>query len=131
MKVSLFGQTVLTTWLLMTCLCFLAGCASFSSPVRHLSSDACLVMPESTTRQEVISFLGEPDQKIATAGNSETWLYLKVNKSFSRSLPLLGERVGTENYETVTITFDADLVKACLYREFDQKEFNDFISGME
>ena len=70
--------------LLWASIFLLAGCSTFSSPVRYLSSDAFLVMPESTTRQEVISFLGQPDQKITTGDNLETWLYLKVNRSFSR-----------------------------------------------
>jgi outer membrane protein assembly factor BamE (lipoprotein component of BamABCDE complex) len=106
---------------------FSTGCSStISPPVRHLSSDVCLVMPESTTRQEVLSFLGEPDRKITTAEKSEVWLYLKVNKSFSKKLPLLGAKLGSQNYETVTVTFDGDLVKTCLYRQFDEDEFEKF-----
>ncbi len=109
---------------------FSAGCSGISAPVRHLSSDVCLVMPESTTRQEVISFLGEPDQKITNAEKSEVWLYLKVNKSFSKKLPLVGTKLGEQNYETVTVTFDGDLVKTCLYRQFDEVEFEKFNSEL-
>lgn len=87
-------------------------------------------MPESTTRQEVISFLGEPDQKITNAEKSEVWLYLKVNKSFSKKLPLVGTKLGEQNYETVTVTFDGDLVKTCLYRQFDEVEFEKFNSEL-
>ncbi|MEN8134106.1 MAG: hypothetical protein ABFS18_01040 [Thermodesulfobacteriota bacterium] len=105
---------------------FTAGCSTVSAPVRYLSSDVCLVMPESTTRQEVISFLGEPDRKITKAENQETWLYLKTNKSFAKKLPLLGGKLGEQNYETVTVTFVGDLVKTCLYRQFDENEFADF-----
>ena len=131
MTVSISRYSVLFTCLLWACFFLLAGCSAFSSPVRHLSSVACLVMPESTTRPEVISFLGEPDKKIITGDNSETWLYFKTNKSFSRTLPLVGGMVGAQNYETVTVTFDADLVRACLYRQFDEAEFNEFILGLE
>ena len=109
---------------------FSAGCSGISAPVRHLSSDVCLVMPESTTRQEVISFLGEPDQKITNAEKSEVWLYLKVNQSYSKKLPLLGAKLGDQNYETVTVTFDGDLVKTCLYRQFDEVEFEKFNSEL-
>ena len=118
---------VLFAWLLFF---FSAGCAGVSTPVRHLSSDVCLVMPESTTRQEVLSFLGEPDRKITTAENIEVWLYLKTNKSFSKKVPLLGDKLGSQNYETVTVTFDADLVKTCLYRQFDEAEFEKFSSEL-
>jgi outer membrane protein assembly factor BamE (lipoprotein component of BamABCDE complex) len=131
MTFSIYRHSVKLAWPFLVCLVILAGCSSFSSPVRHLSSDVCLVMPESTTRQEVLSFLGEPDKKITTADNGETWLYLKVKKSFSRKMPLVGERLGSHDYETVTVTFDADLVKTCFYRQFDEDEFSNFITGLE
>lgn len=107
------------------------GCASTSTPVRHLSSDVCLVMPESTTRQEVLSFLGEPDRKLINPENVEVWLYLKVNKSFAKKTPLLGDKLGYQNYETVTVSFDADLVRACLYRQLEENEFEKFIFELE
>jgi hypothetical protein len=131
MTLSHSRHSVLMIWPFLVCLFILAGCSAFSSPVRHLSSDVCLVMPESTTRQEVISFLGEPDQKITTADNSETWLYFKAKSSLSRKMPLVGEMLGSQNYETVTVTFDADLVKTCFYRQFNEEEFNNFITGLE
>ena len=121
-----FNRNRLTVLFAFLLLVFSASCAGFSTPVRHLSSDVCLVMPESTTRQEVLSFLGEPDRKIKAAARLETWLYLKVNKSFAKKLPLLGDKLGDQNYETVTITFDGDLVKTCLYRQFDEAEFEKF-----
>ena len=120
--------TVMSAWLLFV---FLTGCAGVSSPVRHLSSDVCLVMPESTTRQEVISFLGEPDRKIMSAENLEIWLYRKVNKSFLKKIPLLGDKLGSQNYETVTVTFEAELVKTCLYRQFDEAEYVKFSSELQ
>jgi len=122
-----FGYKSQFPWRLeLLLLLIFAGCAGIGAPVRHLSSDVCLVMPESTTREEVISFLGEPDRKMTTAENQELWLYLKVNKSFSKKMPLIGDKLGTENYETVTITFDGDLVRTCLYRQFDEAEFEKF-----
>ena len=117
---------------LLVYLFFLAGCASFSAPVRHLSSDACLVLPEKTTKQEVVSFLGQPDRKIYTGNNNlETWLYLKSNKSFGRKLPLFGGMLGSQSYETVTVTFEAERVRACVYREHDENEFEEFITELE
>ncbi|MDF1577957.1 MAG: hypothetical protein RQ753_06770 [Desulfurivibrionaceae bacterium] len=103
-----------------------AGCVGASSPVRHLSSDICLVMPEQTTREEVISFLGEPDRKMTTDENLELWLYLEVNRSFARKMPLVGDKLGTQNYEAVTVTFNGELVSTCLYRQFDESEFEKF-----
>lgn len=104
----------------------MAGCAGTSTPVRHLSSDVCLVMPERTTREEVIAFLGEPDRKMTSADDRELWLYLKTNQSLTKKIPLLGDRLGSQDYETVTVTFDGDLVRTCLYRQFDEAEFERF-----
>lgn len=103
-----------------------SSCGGKATQVRNLSSDVCLVMPESTTRQEVLSFLGEPDKKMSRGDNLEMWLYLDVKKSFSRKMPLVGDNLGHETYETVTVTFEADLVRACFYRQFDEKEFAEF-----
>ena len=105
---------------------FVAGCGGKTTHIRQLSSDVCLVMPDSTTRQEVISFLGEPDRKIIKGDNLETWLFLDVRKSLSRKMPLVGEKLGHETYETVTVTFEADLVRTCFYRHFDKMEFEEY-----
>lgn len=107
-------------WLLLF---LLTGCAGVSPPVRYLSSDICLVMPAKTTKQEVVSFLGEPDRKITNSENLEVWIYQKENKTFSKSIPLIGDMLGSHSYEVVTVTFDAELVKTCLYREFDETEY--------
>lgn len=104
---------------------FLAGCAT-TTPVKHLSSDVCLVMPESTTKIEVLSFLGEPDEKFTTPEHDETWVYLKKNENIARKLPIIGEKYGLKDYETVTITFTGDKVKTCIYRQLTPAEFADF-----
>lgn len=103
-----------------------SSCGGKSTQIRNLSSDVCLVMPDSTTRQEVLSFLGQPDRKMSKGDNLEMWLYLDVSKSLSRKMPLVGSNLGHETYETVTVTFEADLVRACFYRQFDEKEFAEF-----
>lgn len=100
----------------------LPGCAT-TSTVKHLSSDVCLVMPESTTKSEVISFLGEPDKKATSQDGAEVWLYFKEDKDALRKLPLIGERIGTLNFETVTITFIGNKVRTCIYRQLDPNEF--------
>ena len=130
MLFSVFGYFRMFNRFLLVATLILAGC-SLSTPVRHLSSDACLVLPESTTREEVISFLGEADRKITGGDDKEIWLYLKTNKSFSRKLPLVGDMLGSQNFETVSVTFDGDLVRACVYRQHDEEEFNKFIAELE
>ncbi len=100
----------------------LYGCAT-SQPVRHLSSDVCLVMPDSTTKTEVISFLGEPNLRQSQTNGDETWYYFKKNESFLRKFPLLGDELGTSNYETVIVSFVGEQVRTCLYRQLKPEEF--------
>jgi hypothetical protein len=94
--------------------------------VRHLSSDVCLVLPESTTKTEVLSFLGEPDRKTVTEGSTETWIYYKKNEDLIRRLPLVGEKFGSLNYEMVTVSFAGNLVRTCVYRQLEPSEITSF-----
>jgi hypothetical protein len=102
----------------------IAGCSA-SMPVRHLSSDVCLVMPESTTKAEVLSFLGEPDRRQHQPEGEETWFYYKKNESFLRKLPVVGPRLGWSNYEIVTVSFVGEQVRTCIYRQLEPEEFMD------
>lgn len=104
---------------------WLTGCAT-TTQTKHLSSDVCLVMPESTTKTEVLSFLGEPDQKTTSQGGDETWVYYKEHKDFIRKMPVIGAQLGTLNYETVAISFIGNKVRTCIYRQLNPAEFTSF-----
>jgi len=106
--------------ILAVALC-LGGCTA-ASPVRHLSSDVCLVLPESTTKREVLAFLGEPDQKDTADASTETWIYYKKNEDLIRKIPLVGKNFGALNYEIVTVSFSGDLVRTCIYRQLEPGE---------
>ena len=105
------------------CLCLLAlvatGCF-YREPVRHLSSDICLITPN-LTQQEVLSSLGPPDQR-QKGEQGEVWVYYQVKKSLLRKTPYVGEKMGSEDYEVVTITFAGDTVSTCLYRAYSEEE---------
>lgn len=100
------------------------GCA-ITKPVRHLSSDVCLVLPESTTKSEVLAFLGEPNNRITNNDSSETWIYYKKKEDLLRKLPLIGKKFGSLNYEIVTVSFTGNLVRTCVYRQMTQYEITD------
>jgi hypothetical protein len=108
----------------------LNGCAT-SQPVRHLSSDVCLVMPDSTTKAEVLSFLGEPDLRQSRPNGDETWFYFKKNESFIKKLPILGQEFGESNYETVTVSFVGEQVRTCTYRQLKPEEFQGQIPQLD
>lgn len=107
----------------VVCLCLLALAATgcfYRDPVRHLSSDICLITPN-LTQQEVLATLGAPDEK-QKGEQGEIWIYREVKKSFLRKTPYIGEKVGSENYDVVTITFAGDTVSTCLYRAYSEEE---------
>jgi hypothetical protein len=118
MAISPFSRKILMVLLLGL---LLAGC--HRQPVRHLSSDVCLLLPGQTTRQEVLAYLGSPDQRRLDTRERETWIYYQANKSLLRKAPYLGEKLGDEQYDVVTVTFEGDLVRTCAYRSFDKDEF--------
>jgi hypothetical protein len=110
-------------WRFTICLCLLSlvatGCF-YREPVRHLSSDICLITPN-LTQQEVLSSLGPPNQK-QQAEQGEIWIYYQVKKSMLRKTPYVGEKLGAEDYEVITVTFAGDTVSTCVYRAYNEEE---------
>lgn len=95
------------------------GCY-YREPVRHLASDISLITPN-LTRQEVLNALGHPDHKQESEGG-EIWTYYEVKQSTLRKTPLLGTKLGAEQYDVATITFAGDRVRTCVYRSFDESD---------
>ena len=108
-------------FLLCLSLFSLSGCSLFRGPVRHLASDVCL-MTQGTTRQEVLAYMGPPDdQQVDKYG--EMWIYYQVNKSLLRKTPYIGDNLGTEDVDVVTVRFEGDKVITCAYRSLTAEEF--------
>jgi outer membrane protein assembly factor BamE (lipoprotein component of BamABCDE complex) len=92
-------------------------------PIRHYSSDVSLLLPGSTTKQEVLAYLGTPEEQRVDPREGEMWIYYQVNKSLLRKTPLLGKRMGREQYEVVIVTFQGEVVRTNTYRSLDRQEF--------
>ena len=101
----------------------LSGCF-YREPVRHLASDICMVTPN-ITQQEVLSILGPPHYRKISETEGETWIYYEVNKSLLRKTPYIGDKLGHEDYEVVTITFVNGQVRTCVYRDLNEQEFKE------
>lgn len=101
----------------------LAGCAKKS--VRHLASDVCLITPEVSTKEQVLTYLGQPDEQYEMADGSETWFYYEVRKSLLNNTPYVGDKIGDKKYETVKVTFTGEVVQTCLYRSMSEEEFQE------
>ncbi|MFZ5775799.1 MAG: hypothetical protein ACOY3Z_09980 [Thermodesulfobacteriota bacterium] len=109
---------------LLACLCLavlLSGCnVLYRDPVRHLSSDICLIAPN-MSKEEVVSALGAPDDRRVTE-EGEVWTYRETRKSVLRKAPVIGKRIGSEEYDVIIVTFAGNLVRTCVYRGFANAE---------
>ena len=111
------------------CLSIIAGLVGCGGrQVRHLASDACMVTPGTTTKQEVINYLGQPDAEYQTDGGNSLWVYYEVRKDLLRKAPYIGEKIGDETYEIVKVMFNGDNVEKIDYSTMKEEEFKE--SGM-
>jgi len=105
-------------------LILLSGCASHE--VRHLASDACLVVPGQTDQQQVLGLMGSPDDKVNLKNGAEQWIYYQSQKSLLRKTPYVGGKLGEEKFEVLYVTFEDGKVGECVYRHFGEEEFDKF-----
>jgi hypothetical protein len=115
--------------LLIVLVALLPGC--YKQSIRHVASDISLLQSGSTTREEVLLYWGEPEQRRFDAENREVWIYYQVKKSFLRRTPIIGGSMGSEQYDLAIITFDGDVVRNCTYRSLTEREMKKFEMGRD
>lgn len=93
-------------------------------PVRHLASDIALLQVGTSTRQDVVIFLGEPDEQQAMGEGVEKWLYREKNTSLLQKTPLLGKRLGSPTFNQVVVTLKDGVVAACEYSYADEDDMD-------
>ena len=101
----------------------MSGCAKKN--VRHLASDVCLITPEKTTKEQVLTYLGQPDEQYEMAEGGETWIYYDVKKTALRNTPYIGDKIGEQKYEMVKVFFEGNTVKTSFYRLLTEEEFEE------
>ncbi len=107
------------TFSLFFCLAsIIPGC---SSPVRHMSSDACLVQ-QGNSPKDVMDILGRPRVKKQTA-TGELWTYYSAQKSPLKRTAGVNLLFGTVSYDVVHVSFVNNLVSDCQYRHATEQEF--------
>jgi len=109
---------------LLTILAFCAGCES-KEHVRHLASEASLITPKQTTKQELQAYLGPPDKKQVLSNGSEEWTYFQERKSLLRKTPYVGQQLGSEEFDVMIVVFQGEIVDTCQYRMFTDAEFKE------
>ena len=114
---------VVAVALFVSLLLGLAGCAKKN--VRHLASDVCLVAPEKTSKEQVLVYLGQPEEQHEMANGGETWIYYDAKKTALRDTPYIGDKIGDKKYEMVKVTFTGDIVQTVIYRSLTEEEFDE------
>jgi hypothetical protein len=96
---------------ILATLLLLAGCSS--KPVRHLASDAALVEPGKSTRQDVVRYLGQPDRRRSLSPGVEEYVYYNERKGFFGTLPFMDNLIDPAGYEMILVTLDGNMVTDC------------------
>lgn len=97
----------------------LGGC--YGKQVRNLASDAALIKVGESTRQDVLTFLGEPDNQESSDTGLEKWVFFEKEQSRLKNTPLVGKYFGEKNEGMVTIVLKGDQVVACEYGAIDHE----------
>ena len=100
----------------------LAGC--YGKPVRHLASDAALIKPGESTREDVLTYLGEPDEQEILSEGVEKWVFREYESSMLKSTPVVGRYFGPPDYGTVTVILKNNIVAKCIYGAYDHEELD-------
>lgn len=113
---------LLRTLALCLILVVAGGCAS--KPVRHLASDASLIKPGVSTKEDVLTFLGDPDAQQDISATSERWIYYEERPSSLQKTPFFGRFFNAEGYSQIVVTFEGDSVTDCRYSAYDSDEYD-------
>lgn len=108
--------------LVLTLLAGVSGC--YVNPVRHLASDAALLKVGESTKEDVLVFLGEPDEQQEVGEGVEKWLYREKEMSLMEKTPLVGKRIGSPEYHYVVVTLRNGIVADCVYSSSDEDEMD-------
>lgn len=108
--------------LMLLSACFLSGC--YITPVRHLAADIALVQVGQSTREDVLIFLGDPDEQQVQSEGNEKWLYTQKKKSGFEKTPLVGKYLGNPEINKVVITFVNGIVADTRFSSNDKDDLD-------
>ncbi|MCG6931292.1 MAG: hypothetical protein LJE64_12135 [Desulfofustis sp.] len=113
------------TRLVVSCLALvmLFGCAG--EPVRHLASDASLITPGVSTRDDVLTYLGDPDDRQEGGPGPVRWLYYQEYRSAMQRTFDFWNLFGPDSVSRIIVTFDGDLVTDIRYEASESGEFEE------
>lgn len=95
----------------------ITGC--YNQPVRHLASDVSLITVGQSTKNDVLTYLGDPDEVEVLSPGVEKWFYKEYEKSSLKEAPLVGKYFGAPDYGTITVIIKDETVVQCVYGAYD------------
>lgn len=98
------------------------GC--YIHPVRHLAADVALLQEGKSTTQDVLIFLGEPDEQQQGEDGREIWFYKEEDRSFFEKTPYLGKYIGSPDYRQVVVEFRNGIVVRSAYTSSDEDDLD-------
>lgn len=98
----------------------LSGC--YNKPVRHLASDIVLIQTGTSTREDVIMYLGEPDDIEVVEPGVERWVYSDSRRNLQEGLPWVGKYFGEAEQTNVAVIIKNNVV---VDSSFACKDFDD------
>ena len=107
-------------YLLLSMVFMLSGC--YNKPVRHLAADASLLIVGESTKEDVLIFLGDPDEQQELGDGVEKWLYKNKDMSLFEKTPFIGRQFGAPEYQRVVVTLSRGIVTKCTYSADDEDD---------
>lgn len=99
----------------------LSGCVN--QPVRHLASDASLISPGTSTKTDVLTYLGDPDDRQQMDSGAERWLYYEEYLSAVQRTFDVGRWFSPKTVSRIIVTFDGETVSDIQYNASESGEF--------
>ncbi len=111
-------------WFIVMCLgsILLSGCVH--QPVRHLASDASLISPGTSTKTDVLTYLGDPDERQETAAEGERWFYYEEQRSAMQRTFYVGRWFSPKSVSRIIVSFEGETVTDIQYNASETGTFD-------
>jgi hypothetical protein len=103
-------------------LLLLGGC--YNKPVRHLAADVAMIKEGKSTQEDVLIFLGDPDDQADAGGGVVKWLYKETDRTLFERTPFVGKHIGSPEYKNVVVTFTNGVVSDTAYTASDEDDMD-------
>lgn len=108
--------------LLVVVMLIVSGC--YITPVRHLAADVALLKVGESTQEDVLIFLGDPDEQNDLGEGVVQWVYKETKKTLLEKTPWVGKRIGSPEYRQVVVTLTNGIVSETAFSSSDEDELD-------